>query len=85
MKKIPFPNQFKVVIERDEDGYFVASVPALPGCVTQAKTSGELTKRVREAIRLCLDVSQTNATYARRIKQFAYEPAFVGMEVVTVK
>ena len=48
--------EFNVVIERDEDGYFVASVPALPGCHTQAKSQGELMVRVREAIALCLEV-----------------------------
>lgn len=48
--------QFKVIIERDEDGYFVASVPALPGCHTQAKTIPELNTRLKEAIKLCLDV-----------------------------
>jgi predicted RNase H-like HicB family nuclease len=46
---------FDVVIERDEDQYFVASVPALPGCHTQARSLDELMERVREAIELCLD------------------------------
>lgn len=48
--------EFNVVIERDEDGYFVASVPALRGCHTQAKSLDVLMKRVREAIELCLEV-----------------------------
>ena len=67
--------QFKVIIERDEDGYLVASVPALPGCHTQAKTLSELMVRVREAVRLCLAVAKTNARYRERIRQFAYEPS----------
>ena len=37
--------KFAVVVERDEDGYYVASVPELPGCHTQAKTLDELTVR----------------------------------------
>ena len=45
---------FDVVIERDEEGYFVASVPALPGCHTQAKSLDELMDRAREAIAVCL-------------------------------
>jgi predicted RNase H-like HicB family nuclease len=49
-------NEFAVVIERDEDGYFVASVPALRGCHTQAKSLDVLMKRVQEAIELCLEV-----------------------------
>ncbi len=40
---------FDVVIEKDEDGYFVASIPELPGCHTQAKSLDELMKNIREA------------------------------------
>lgn len=45
---------FTVVVERDEEGYFVASVPELRGCHTQAKSLDVLMKRVAEAISLCL-------------------------------
>ena len=48
--------QFDVVVEKDSAGFFVASVPALPGCHTQAKSLDELMERVREAIELCLEV-----------------------------
>lgn len=48
--------EFSVVIERDEDGYYVASVPALRGCHTQAKSLDVLMKRIQEAIELCLEV-----------------------------
>jgi len=48
--------QFDVVIEQDSEGYFVASVPTLPGCHTQAKSLDLLMERIREAIELCLDV-----------------------------
>ncbi len=48
--------EFSVVIERDEEGYYVASVPALPGCHTQARSLDELLDRVREAIALYLEV-----------------------------
>ena len=47
--------EFTVVIERDSEGYFVASVPALPGCHTQAASRDELDRRIREAIALCLE------------------------------
>jgi predicted RNase H-like HicB family nuclease len=47
--------QFDVTIERDEEGYFVASVPQLPGCHTQARSLDEVTQRIREAIELCLE------------------------------
>jgi predicted RNase H-like HicB family nuclease len=47
--------KFTVVIERDEEGWYVASVPALRGCYTQAKTLDALMKRAREVIELCLE------------------------------
>jgi len=50
--------EFSVVIEKDEDGYYVASVPALRGCHTQARSLDVLMERVREAIELCLEVEQ---------------------------
>ena len=48
--------EFDVVIERDSEGYYVASVPALPGCHTQARSLDELMERVKEAVELCLEV-----------------------------
>lgn len=50
--------QFRVLIEQDEDGYFVASVPELPGCHTQGKTLEEARKRIKEATELYLDVHE---------------------------
>jgi len=47
--------KFTVIIERDEDGYYVASVPGLPGCHTQARNLDTLMKRVREVVALCLE------------------------------
>lgn len=66
--------QFNVVMERDSDGYFVASVPSLPGCHTQAKSLDELMQRIGEAIELCLEVQGTEV-----------EPLdFVGIQRITV-
>ncbi len=50
--------KFLVIIEKDEDGMYVATVPALKGCHTQAKTLEELWPRVKEAIELCLEVEE---------------------------
>jgi predicted RNase H-like HicB family nuclease len=50
--------EFNVIIERDSDGYFVATVPNLMGCHTQAKSLDKLMERIQEAIELCLEVQQ---------------------------
>ena len=65
---------FSVIIERDTEGYYVASVPALRGCHTQATSLDELMVRVREAIDLCLEVQGDSI-----------EPLdFVGVQKITV-
>ena len=48
--------EFTVLIERDEDGMLIATVSALKGCHTQAKTIQALLERTKEAISLCLEV-----------------------------
>ncbi|MEW5964698.1 MAG: type II toxin-antitoxin system HicB family antitoxin [Pseudomonadota bacterium] len=50
--------EFTVVVERDTEGYFVATVPSLPGCHTQAQSRDELDERIREAIAACLDETE---------------------------
>jgi len=67
--------KFSVVIEKDEDGYYVASVPELPGCHTQAKTLDELMERIREAVELYLEV-EGSAVEAKR--------EFIGVQFVEV-
>ena len=47
-----------VIIERDEDGLYVGTVPALRSCYTQAKTIPELYNRLEEAVRVCLKAEQ---------------------------
>jgi len=66
--------QFNVIVERDAEGYYVASVPGLPGCHTQAKSLDELMVRTREAIELVLETAGEPP-----------EPLdFVGVQTVTV-
>ena len=77
-------HQFKTIVERDEDGMFVASVPALPGCHTQAKDLTKLRERIKEAILLCLEVAKDDPVYRKKIKDSASEPVFVGLETVEV-
>lgn len=65
---------FNVVIERDNEGYYVASVPSLPGCHTQARSLDVLMERIQEAIELCLEVADEE-----------FRPLdFVGVQKVTI-
>ncbi len=54
--------EFDVLIERDTEGFYVASVPALKGCHTQATSLDELMVRVQEAIELCLEVEEADVS-----------------------
>jgi len=56
MKRQRKVRDFNVIIERDAEGYFVGTVPALKGCHSQARSLDKLIERMREAIELCLDV-----------------------------
>ena len=47
--------EFYVVIEKDEDGFFVGEVPQLKGCYTQGKTLDELMTNIKEVIEMCLE------------------------------
>ena len=45
---------FKIIIEQDEDGWYVVSVPALPGCISHGRTEEDARKNITEAIELHL-------------------------------
>ncbi len=66
--------RFSVIIERDREGYYAASVPAIRGCHTQAKSLDEPVTRIREAIELCLEVE------GREVEQLG----FIGVQEVSV-
>ena len=66
--------EFNVIIEKDSTGYYVATVPELRGCHTQAKSLDTLMKRVREAIELCLEVEDSSGS----------SPDFVGVQRIAV-
>jgi predicted RNase H-like HicB family nuclease len=50
--------KFRVIIEQDEDGVFIASCPTLPGCISQGKTRSEAHNNIREAIQGYLESLQ---------------------------
>ena len=65
---------FTVIIEKDEDGYYIGYVPSIRGCHTQGRTLDELIKNVKEAIELCLEVEKKDI-----------EPEkFIGVQTVEV-
>ena len=68
---------FTVLIERDEDGVFIAKVPALKGCHTQAMSLEELYSRIKEAIELCLDVEESS-------KEEISQNTFVGVHQLEI-
>lgn len=47
--------KYRVIIEQDEDGVFVAECPSLPGCVSQGATRSEAEENIRDAIKGCID------------------------------
>jgi len=67
--------EFNIVIEQDEDGYYIASVPELPGCHTQAKSFDDLHERIKEAIELYLEVDK---------KKLEKPNKFVGIQKVEI-
>ena len=68
--------EFDVILEKDEDGWFIADVPAIQGCHTQGKTKKEVMKNIKEAIELCLEVA--------REKKSKLKHGFVSIEKVKV-
>jgi len=66
--------RFDVVVRKDEDGYYVATVPELPGCHTQAKSLDELMSRTKEAIQLYIETEGIDTV-----------GNFVGVQVIEVE
>jgi predicted RNase H-like HicB family nuclease len=66
---------FNVIVERDDEGYYVATVPELRGCHTQARSLDTLMERVREAIDLCLEEQGYPVSSSE----------FVGVQRITVQ
>lgn len=75
--------QFKVLIEQDEDGIYVASVPELPGCYTQGKTLEEARKRIKEVIELVLESDQD--LRKEKLESPKSYSNFLGIEEIIVR
>lgn len=74
--------QFKVLIEQDEDGLYIASVPELPGCYTQGKTVEQVRERIKEAIELVLEADKD--IKAEKLSSPSSSSRFFGIEEVTI-
>ena len=70
--------EFNIVIEKDEDGYYIGSVPELPGCHTQGKSLDELNRRIIEAIQLYLEVDKERLN--KTIKFIGFQKVEVSFE-----
>ena len=88
MVKIAKELQFKVLIEQDEDGIFVASVPAIPGCHAQGSTYEEVSRNIKEVIELCLEEAKENRAYYKKIDWNEAEgnkARFLGITEIPIK
>ncbi len=83
MAKVAKELQFKALIEQDEDGMYVASVPELPGCYTQGKTLEEVRKRIKEVIELVLE--ENPDLRKEKLENPNSGQHFFGIEEVTVQ
>jgi predicted RNase H-like HicB family nuclease len=73
MENTDMSHEYYVVIERDEDGFYIGEVPQLPACYSQGKTLDELLSNIKEAIELCLEETTDDSL-----------PEFVGVQKVTI-
>jgi predicted RNase H-like HicB family nuclease len=65
--------EFFVIIEKDEDGFYVGEVPQLKGCYSQGKSLDELMRNIKEVIELCLEEEDAD-----------FIPRFVGIQRVEI-
>jgi predicted RNase H-like HicB family nuclease len=73
-ERLQMTRDFSVIVEQDSEGWYIASVPELSGCHTQAKSLDKLMERIREAIELCLEVERA-----------APPQQFIGVQRISVE
>jgi predicted RNase H-like HicB family nuclease len=55
--------KFPVILQPDEDGWIVAECPIIPGCISQGRTREEAILNIQEAIQLCVETREVEATW----------------------
>lgn len=75
---------FRVVVNQDEDGVFVAKCSSLPGCHSQGDTYEEALENIEDAINLCIKVAEEDTSYLKKVQK-EFKPQFVGVVDVPVR
>ncbi|OHA65852.1 MAG: hypothetical protein A3D64_00040 [Candidatus Wildermuthbacteria bacterium RIFCSPHIGHO2_02_FULL_49_9] len=70
--------QLPIVVEQDEDGFYVVECPVFRGCYTQGKTLDEALRNIREVIELILEEKENQQTLK------SYRPREVGFHTITL-
>lgn len=65
--------EFYMIVERDEDGFFIGEVPQLKACYSQGKTLDELIENMKEVIEMCLEEEEIEET-----------SEFIGVQKITI-
>ena len=65
--------EFYMMVEQDEDGFFVGEIPQLKACYSQGKTLDELVENIKEVIEMCLEEEEFDQT-----------SKFIGVQKVTI-
>lgn len=71
--------QFPVIVEKDEDGFYVVECPLFSGCFTQGKTLDSALKNIKEAIELCLQERENQQTAV------SYKPSEFSLHTITLR
>ncbi|MCD6283654.1 type II toxin-antitoxin system HicB family antitoxin [bacterium] len=71
--------QFPVIVEKDEDGFYVVECPLFRGCYSQSKTLDEALKNIREVIEICLEEKGNQEILE------SYKPEELSLHTITLK
>jgi predicted RNase H-like HicB family nuclease len=70
--------QFPVIVEKDEDGFYVIECPIFSGCYSDGKTLDEALKNIKEVIELCLEEKENQKILK------SYRPKELSLHTITL-